>query len=173
MNNDFGYIGKVTLKTIHNDKVIHTEYYNRGTYSLFTAYAMAMAGNDISYWLPSYVDVGVYDKAGVFNTALRASNGVSVVRTFVINNGTPITRISVTLTNDMISSNVGAGNVVLRLLSFGKDKSVPNNNILAELTLDVDKSEEFWENISHTPNGQQLILLWDLQVTNKSAGGTV
>lgn len=165
MNSNFGYIGRVTLKTICNGKVTSTDYYNSGTADLFRGYAMAMAGQDITNWLPSYIDVGLINTSTKeFTSVLRNHGGVSVVRTFIEDTDGPCTRITATLTNDMLYNNVGEGTMQFRLMS------PTDKNILAELNLTESASATLKETLENIPNGTQLIILWDLCVKNQ--GGT-
>lgn len=169
MNSNFGYTGRVTLKTMHNDRVICTQHFNSGTDLLFKAYAMALSGQNITPYLPSYINIG-YENDSKFNSILRNADGLSIVRTYsdievMTGNSskeTPCTRITITLTSSMFKELSGTGNFQIRLLSSHSG----DNNVLAMVNLEENDAAEFLNAINSTPSGTQIIIVWDLYVEN-------
>ena len=166
MNSNFIYTGKVTLKSVLDNKVISTQHFNSGTVDLFKAYAMSMAGMDISSLLPSYLKINsVVDK--VEYSLIRSTNGVSVVRNYVIEDEKPLTRITVTLTKNMFNIQETPTQLVIKLLT--SPQGVKGDQVtLANVTLNSDDAVPFLEVINSTPSGTQIIVIWDLYIQDKS-----
>ena len=168
-------MGKVTLKTMCKDKVICTQHFNSGSDTLFKAYALAMSGQDVSHYLPTYINIGEYiPQTEKFTSMLQNETGVSVVRTYVEDSKGHCTRITITLTNNMFktsATDMDENSVIqIRLLS---GRTEEDSSILATLNLadidddDIQNKTDFLNTISTTPTGTQLIIVWDLYITNK------
>ena len=162
----------VTLIQRVNNRVVSKKYHNKGEYRLFEAYARALSGQSISRFIPKQLDAGIVSVDGntheeVFSTKVR--NGVTIpVLTSYKEGGTdggdykdggvsvPYCRVSVTLFSDMFDlSDVDEGDTLrIRLKSS-------NNNVLAGV--DVPGLAKA---VKDTSSGIQLLLLWDLYVTN-------
>ena len=158
MHNKFAYQGTVTLVTRINNQIISKKYYNNGTEYLFEAYARAISNQPINSFIPTKLDIGI--NGSTFTSKLR--NKLDVVVNYQAKDtdggdyGVSYTRISVVITKDAFLSTSDADVLTLRLES---STGVP----LAHVLMDAD----FNNTIKSMSQGVQLILLWDLYITNK------
>lgn len=165
MNSNFDYVGRVIIKTLYKGREVCSQHFNSGTDDLFRAYAMALSGQSISNYLPSYINIG-YKNVDTFSSILRNEKGVSVVRTFVseeLDGKTrSCTRITLTLDSNMFNTTTSNDDLTVRLLG----PNVPNSNnvVLAEVVLNDTDKDSFLTTINSTPSGTQLIIVWDLYV---------
>lgn len=171
MNSNFEYIGKVTLKMLHKGKTICTQHLNSGTDSLFKAYAKALSGQDITSYLPSYINIG-FEDGDEFTSLLRNTGGISVVRTYT-EQPIPSTRITITLTSSMFNTNAPAGTDKLQLRLLNKRSSTLSEYTLAKVTLDDNATSTFKQVLGSSPSGTQIIIVWDLCVENKVSQNTL
>lgn len=150
MTNNFTYNGKVTLRIKHKDKILIERLVNNGTNDLFKAYAMALAGQDITQFLPTYIDVVDNNSISCLTT-----NGVSVNTIYGANeelyNGVPYTRVSANITGAIIA-NTSVSRLKLRAL-----------NGLELASVDISALSNIFGAIS---SGTQLLIVWDLYITN-------
>lgn len=163
MNSNFGYTGRVTLKTVYNKKIVHTQYFNSGTELLFKAYAMALSGQGIKSYLPAYINI--YNEKD--ESVLNKTNGISIVRTYaepeIDDKTTPCTRITITLTNSMFNNGFANSNSLrLDLLA---PPTTDSTNTLASVEIANNDVDVFKSAITNA--GSQLIIVWDLYVENK------
>ena len=169
MNEKLSYSGVVTLLHRVNNKVVYEKHYNNGTLNLFEAYARALCGQSITRFIPKRIDVGLVGDNNVFNT--RVKPGVSIPVVIAYKSGgtdggkyidgkydtdVPYCRVSTTLSADMFENIDSASNLTVILKSAGGlDIAVVEVSGLAEAINDANA-------------GIQLLLVWDLYVTNSS-----
>ena len=171
MNDEFRYSGKVTIKSIWQDRIVHSQHFNNGTELLFKAYSMAMAGYDITELLPSFINVG-YISDNKFESVMTNEDGVSVTRTYTnarINESDeprPITRVTTTFTRNMFNNKLSGNSNSLRLHLDTLVKNSDGNNTLAQIELSDDESNTFRNLISNSSPGTQIIIVWDLYIRN-------
>ena len=169
MNENLSYNGAITLIHRFNNKEVSRKFYNKGTINLFEAYARAMCGQSISRFLPSTLDVGSIQE-GEFITKIK--NGVTIpVLTTYKSEGTdggvykdnpndnssptvPYCRVSATLFSDMFNAISESEQLIIVLKSR-------DGNSLAEVNV-----SGLSEAIAQASSTIQLVLLWDLYITN-------
>jgi hypothetical protein len=165
MNEKLSYNGLVTLLHRVNNNIVSQKYYNSGTKHLFEAYARALCGQSISRFIPRHLDVGII-KDGTFNTKVK--NGVTIPVTVTYKDGgidggnytdkdgktmVPYCRVSAVLFPDMFDGVTEGDTLTIALMA--------DEVSLAEVTVDG-----LSDAINDTSAGIQLLLLWDLYVTN-------
>lgn len=57
VNDSLGYKGGVTFKFSSNGNILSRELHNKGTQHLFDIITQFLAGYDVSYGIPSYIDI--------------------------------------------------------------------------------------------------------------------
>ena len=170
MDSNSIYSGVVTLLSRVGNKTVATKHYNHGTNRLFEAYARALAGQSINNYIPRYIHVfGEYNgnEIGVCKTPIPLLVSYKSADADGGNYGAPYLRTSTVLTKGMLKDiSSGWGDTfVLRLYNAVNpiDATEPaTDTMLAEVSIEGLK-----EAISNMTPGVQLILLWDLYVTNK------
>jgi hypothetical protein len=172
MNDSIVYNGVVTLIHRVNNKVVSKRCYNSGTINLFEAFIRAICGQSIDRFQPKKIDIGFMEE-GEFVSKVKNGVDIPVVVTYK-DAGTdggnyespfgqhslkvPYCRVSVALFTDMmqnvqsLGSNENALTVVLKS---------SNDDILASVNV-----EGLVEALTAATSGVQLLLLWDLYVTN-------
>lgn len=165
MDSILSYNGVVTVISRVNGKVTSQKQYNSGTDKLFEAYARALSGQPIQSFIPTYVDLGTGD-GDFFKSVLK--NKVPITVTYVSKTETvydvsydypsPFTRISATFTKHM-TDNSPTPDLIGRL-------ETSNGDVLATVEI-----KGLGNSLSKLGSGTQLILLWDLYVTNDSEEG--
>lgn len=170
MNSNLSYKGVVTLATKLGDKTIEKKVYNNGTNLLFELYARALAGQQVSLLIPSYIDVGgVRDIDGVDIYESHTKESLPVIVTYLdkvradeggYSYGVPFTRVEAILTRNMFNEYLGDNTKVIRLMSS-------DNRELALVNV-----EDLGNTIKTLIAGTQMIVVWDLYVTNKEQNTT-
>ena len=164
MNSNFSYTGKVTVKSIFKDRVITSQHFNNGTVDLFQTYAKALSGQDITDFLPSYIDVEVFN-GSTYDTCMRSQTGVSVVRSYV-DGESPCARFTTTMTNSMFNTSKIQSTTPIRLCL--KTSPLPfkegQQQVLATIDTGLDGLPTI---IKDSPTGTQIIIVWDLYVDNE------
>lgn len=170
MTDKLSYNGLVTLIHRVNNTIVSKKYYNSGTNNLFEAYARALCGQSISRFIPNHIDVGTVDKGdkGTFSSVVK--NGVTIPITLTYKDGgidggvyldtddttsVPYCRVSAVLFPEMFDNKLQSTDTLHIALKSDSD------TILAEVNVDG-----LAEAITYTTSGIQLLLLWDLYVTN-------
>ena len=171
MNNVSQYYGVVTLELFtKNKRNILSRQLNEGTINLFSAYAAALTGQNISNLIPNTIDIGSLSTTpdnkldlSSFESALNTSGALASV-VYVsdttdesyIKYGVPYTRVTASFTSLMIGNNI-KDNQYLVLKSY-------SNKILATIPV----NEEISNILNELTAGSQFIIIWDLYVTNKT-----
>lgn len=162
MNNKFSYNGVVTLIERVNNKTVSKKYYNNGTETLFEAYARALSGQSINNFIPQYINmysVSVDDG----RETLITNNPIPVMVSYKEKNtdggeyDVPYIRISVVILKSMVNL---TNNDPIRL------KLCCSSNRTNDKELAVVDIPNLATTISPMSTGVQLILLWDLYVSN-------
>jgi hypothetical protein len=171
MNNVSQYYGVVTLELLtKNKRNLLSRQLNEGTVNLFSAYAAALTGQNISNLIPSTIDIGKIEtiegklNLNSFESVLNSSGALaSVVYVSDTNDesyknyGVPYTRVTASFTSLMIGNNINNENNYLVLKSY-------SNKILATIQV----NEEISSILNQLTSGSQFIIIWDLYVTNKT-----
>jgi hypothetical protein len=170
MNDSFSYKGVVTVAPMVGGRIVSQKYYNSGTSHLFEAYAKALAGYSIEGFIPYSIDLCVASAdtleasdVGHLASVLTAPvpvtltyhSGTSVVYDKAYNYGSPFTRAQILLTKNDVDFIVG-DDLIARLMSS-------SNKTLAYVEI-----PGLGKTLKGMGAGIQLILLWDLYVTNES-----
>jgi hypothetical protein len=170
MKSKFNYTGEVTIQTVFNNKTVCTQHLNSGTPLLFEAYARALVGQNIYELLPSFLNIYYTDDKGE-KSLIRNPKGASVIRTLEkANKGTNttlITRLSTSITKDMMDlTNVDGSSYTVELKLLTDIVSSQSQEVLANVLLSDVDSETFIESMKDTPASVQLIVVWDLYISN-------
>lgn len=175
MNNVSQYYGVVTLELLSkNKRKLLSRQLNEGTINLFSAYAAALTGQNISNLVPNTVDIGGFSEdangkiilnsfESVLNTTGALASVVYVSDTedeSYKSYGVPFTRVTTSITSLMIVTDV-TNDDYLVLKSY-------SNKILATIKI----SDELAILLNELSDGSQFIVIWDLYVTNKSNENT-
>lgn len=167
MNERLVYNGVVTLIQKFKDRVVSKRYHNSGENHLFEAYARALCGQTINSFIPKFIDVGVVSDGGEFQSVVKSGVTIPVLASYKSANtdggnyGVPYCRVSVTMLSNMFDGVETDSELHLQLKS-----SHTNDNILATVMVN-----ELSSAITSTTSGIQLILLWDLYITNENSEG--
>lgn len=171
MDNVSQYYGVVTLELLtKNKRHLLLRQLNEGTINLFSAYAAALTGQNISNLIPSTIDIGSLNTTtdskldlNSFESALNTSGALaSVVYVSDMtdesykNYGVPYTRVTASFTKLMIGNTITV-NHYLVLKSY-------SNKILATIKI----NDEISSILNNLTAGSQFIIIWDLYVTNKT-----
>ena len=168
MNEKLSYNGIVTLVHRVNNRIVSKKYYNNGTNNLFEAYARALCGQSIDRFIPKHLDVGT-GSGKTFTSIVKNEVSIPVTITYkdsgsdggeyadIDGTAVPYCRVSVVLFPDMFTKVANTDTLTI-VLKSEKD--------LALAEVDVGGLSAA---INDTTSGIQLLLLWDLYVTN---GGT-
>ncbi len=164
MNNSFSYNGVVTLVQRVDGKEVSKTYHNNGTEQLFELFARAMVGQTVTEMSPTHIDVLIKDdKTNKFNSVLK--NKISIITSYKNKDsdgglyGVPYCRISLVLLKNMFNTELFKrdDSLTLELKSSYNDDVITlayvNVNGMAKTILDMSPAI-------------QLILLWDLYITN-------
>lgn len=160
MNNCFSYNGIVTLSTRVNGKTINKTHYNSGSTTLFEAYARTLAGQNISSFLPKSIDMKADDDS-ILRSAVDVLAAYKPMNSDGANYGVPYVRLSAVLSKNAFVSDVRDvpdGTMITLIL-----------NSMSGASLATVKSAEILEDIKSLATGVQMILSWDLYVTNKES----
>lgn len=167
MNEKLSYSGVVTIIHRVNNKIVSEKHYNNGTINLFEAYARALCGQSIDRFIPKRLDVGIVN-SGTFATKVKSGVTIPVLTTYK-SGGTdggeyqdgkytevnvPYCRVSTTLATDMFE-NIDEASELTVILKSASDLDI------AEVNVDGLASA-----IKDASSGIQLLLVWDLYVTN-------
>lgn len=158
MNNFFSYNGVVTLSTRVNGKTINKTHYNSGSTTLFEAYARALAGQNISSFLPKSIDMKKPDNSSILRSAVDVLAAYKPMNSDGANYGVPYVRLSAVLSKNAFVSGVSGipENTAITLIL----------NSMSGASLATVESAEILEDIKSLATGVQMILSWDLYVTN-------
>ena len=170
MDNVSQYYGVVTLELLtKNKRHLLSRQLNEGTINLFSAYAAALTGQNISNLIPSTIDIGSLNttSSGLdlnsFESALNTSGALASV-VYVSDTtdesyqkyNVPYTRVTASFTKLMIGNTITV-NHYLVLKSY-------SNKILATIKI----NDEISSILNNLTPGSQFIIIWDLYVTNKT-----
>ena len=170
MDNVSQYYGVVTLELLSkNKRTLLSRQLNEGTINLFSAYAAALTGQNISNLIPSTIDIGSLKTTNSeldlnsFKSALNTSGALASV-VYISDTedesykkyGVPYTRVTASFTSLMIGNNIEE-NHYLVLKSY-------SNKILATIQV----NEGISSILNQLTPGSQFIIIWDLYVTNKT-----
>ena len=165
MYSNLSYNGEVTIITKMGHKTISNKYYNNGTNLLFEVYARALTGQNVSSLIPAYIDivrVQTIDDTTTYTQCLR--DMAPVIVTYVdkvranekgYTYGVPFTRVEAILTKNMFTSEFSDGDIHIQL-------KTSSENLLASLHVDG-----LYDGVNNMTDGTQMIVVWDLYVTNK------
>ena len=170
MKSKFNYTGKVTIQTVFNNKTVCTQHLNNGTPLLFEAYARALVGQNIYELLPSFLNIYYKDESGE-KSLIRNTKGASVIRTIESakkgSEASLITRLSTSITKDMMDlRNVDGSSYTVELRLLTDVLSSQPQGVLATVLLTEDDATTFIESMKETPSSVQLIVVWDLYISN-------
>ena len=170
MDNVSQYYGVVTLELLtKNKRHLLSRQLNEGTINLFSAYAAALTGQNISNLIPSTIDIGSLNTTdskldlNSFESALNTSGALASV-VYVSDTkdesyqkyNVPYTRVTASFTKLMIGKTITV-NHYLVLKSY-------TNKILATIKI----NDEISSILNNLTPGSQFIIIWDLYVTNKT-----
>ena len=171
MNNVSQYYGVVTLELLtKNKRSLLSRQLNEGTINLFSAYAAALTGQNISNLIPHTIDIGSLKTTtdskldlSSFESALNTSGALASV-VYVsdttdesyIKYGVPYTRVTASFTSLMIGNNINDKHYLV-LKSY-------SNKILATIPVNTEISSI----LNQLTASSQFIIIWDLYVTNKT-----
>ena len=171
MDNVSQYYGVVTLELLtKNKRHLLSRQLNEGTINLFSAYAAALTGQNISNLIPNTIDIGSLNTTtdneldlNSFESALNTSGALASV--VYVSDTTdesykkykvPYTRVTASFTSPMMGNSIKE-NHYLVLKSY-------SNKILATIPV----NQEISSILNDLTPGSQFIIIWDLYVTNKT-----
>lgn len=163
VNDSLGYKGGVTFKFSSNGNVLSRELHNKGTQHLFDIITQFLAGYDVSYGIPSYIDIFDGDNSilkhrvplvgivwgSAADSSYDASSSPEVAKGYL--------KVTTTIINDDKNPNINMlNNASIRLL----DKSGETLCIVE----DTSKLSGLWSSVNSTTDG---IIEWFLMFGNK------
>ena len=163
MNDELYYTGIINVNSKFKDKVITRKYYNNGTNKLFEIYARALSGQNVESMIPYYIDVE--DSSGksqlnspvpvvvIYNDGSGYDYGTS-------SSNNPFTRVEALMTKQMLHQDVINSADSSEISKFVL-KTINNE------TLAFSDVENFVSSVKNLVSGTQMIITWDLFITNK------
>lgn len=163
VNDSLGYKGGVTFKFSSNGNILSRELHNKGTQHLFDIITQFLAGYDVSYGIPSYIDIFDGDNSilkhrvplvgivwGPAADSLHNANSSP-------ENAKGYLKVTTTIMNDDKNPNISLlNNASIRLL----DK---NGETLC-IVEDTSKLSQLWSSVNNTTDG---IIEWLLMFGNR------
>lgn len=174
-----GYSGKVTV-TVQRGKTIVSKqvFKNSGSTELFKFFGYSLAGkykeaeelrpNKIALFLNTTTDVSTAKKTPMTDNTIRMSN-------FIPNSGAPILTVnpisgadscSTTFHFVIPSAYIYSANTQINQICLYKQSESDVNNYLAYFLM-TDTDNTAWEPITISGNNFNLIIDWEMQLTNK------
>ena len=164
VSDSLDYRGGVTFKFSSNGNILSRELHNKGTQHLFDIITQFLAGYDVSYGIPSYIDIFDGD-----NSILKhrvplvgivwgsAANSSSYDPNSSPESAKGYLKVTTTIMNDDKNPNISQlNNASIRLL----DK---NGETLC-IVEDTSKLSELWNSVNSTTDG---IIEWSLMFGNR------
>lgn len=163
VSDSLGYKGEVTFKFSSNGNILSRELHNKGTQHLFDIITQFLAGYDVSYGIPSYIDIFDGDNSilkhrvplvgivwgSAANSSYNANSSTEDAKGYL--------KVTTTIMNDDKNSNISLlNNASIRLL----DKSGETLCIVE----DTVKISKLWSSVNSTTDG---IIEWSLMFGNK------
>ena len=176
MLSNFNYTGEVKISNSYNNNSLSKTFFNNGTKTLFKIYSLALLGQVTPSLLPSNVRIigntseTVMEDLSAIDSGedLLKTSSVSIIKEYIekSNDGQiiPTIRITTSLSREMFNSidKFKTVYIILENTSVGTDKK------LAYVKLVEEDVNTFKSIISSTGVNNQLIITWDLSISNKS-----
>ena len=163
VNNSLSYKGGVTFKFSSNGNILSRELQNKGTQHLFDIITQFLAGYDVSYGIPSYIDIFDGDnsilkhRVPLVGIVWGSAANISYDANSSPEGATGYLKVTTTIMNDDKNPNISLlNNASIRLL----DK---NGETLC-IVEDTSKLSELWGSVNSTTDG---IIEWSLMFGNR------
>lgn len=162
VNNSLSYKGEVTFRFSSNGNILPRELHNNGTQHLFDIITQFLAGYDVSYGIPSYIDIFDGDnsilkhRVPLVGIVWGSAADSSYDAKSLPDSAKGYLKVTTTIMNDDKNPNVTSlSNASIRLL----DK---NGNPLC-IVQDTSNLTQLWDSVNSTTDG---IIEWLLMFGN-------